>query len=71
MKGYTPEKLVKNAEFPGGTIAFRNELFEKIRNQNINLKDLQIIVNFTINKEGDLNNIIIEKTTRFRIRFKK
>lgn len=61
MKGYTPEKLIKNAEFPGGTIAFRNALFEKLRNQNINLKDLQIVVNFTINKEGDLNNIIVEK----------
>lgn len=61
INGYTPEKLVENAEFPGGKIAFRNELLEKLRNQNINLKDLQIVVRFTISKEGDLNNIIVEE----------
>lgn len=59
--GYTPEGLVKEAEFPGGMDAFRNQLMNNIKKQNIKNVNLQIIIRFKINNEGVLNNIVIEK----------
>ncbi|MFY1047992.1 hypothetical protein [Chryseobacterium sp. GP-SGM7] len=58
---YTPEGLAKEAEFPGGMDAFRNQLMNNIKKQNIKNVNLQIIIRFKINNEGVLNNIVIEK----------
>lgn len=60
-ENYTTQGLKKNAEFPGGFIAFRNRLISNLKNQNIKSVDgITAEIQFKINEKGFLNDIKIK-----------